>query len=559
MNNTSNTLIPASTANNQVSAAGADTVLVDATFDQHQLDQAFKPSALPIQETVSDLQLESPVSETAQISNPESVPPEALTGVLVTEAPIFVTFTMPEALIDPVVIDAPPVIPPEVKSISNVELGWTILSLAWPVMVELLLVYFVEFFDTWLSGRFGIEATSAIGSAAYTTWLASLMFSMVGIGGAAMVSRAWGAGNRAEAQRISNQALLCGSVLGLVFAAVAYSLAPWVSVFLQMKGEQAVIATRYLQFDIMSYPFLCISLIGSGLLRGTGSMRIPMFVLGSVSVLNMIFSTVFVYGIGSWKGFGIDGIVMGTILSRFLGAVGIFLTFAWGKAALRLKWSELRFTSDITPRLLNVGIPAALEGVFCWGAHFYFLRIINEIGPVAFASHVVGVQVEGIGVMFANALGQATSTLVGQSLGASDEKRAMRISRVACVLVAVTSVVISTTLYLGASTIFQVMHDDPEVHLMGPPAMKLLAFIELPFCLLMVMTYALRGAGATRLTVVLSIFSLYCLRLPFAWLFGVYWQGGLVGAWIGMGIDIYFRAIVLAIIYRQGKWLKTSV
>ena len=74
----------------------------------------------------------------------------------------------------------------------------TLFLLALPILAEQFLNFCVGFVDTWLSGRISAEATSAIGTAAYVGWLASLLFALVGTGTTALVSRYWGSGDHSD-------------------------------------------------------------------------------------------------------------------------------------------------------------------------------------------------------------------------------------------------------------------------------------------------------------------------------------------------------------------------
>ena len=434
-----------------------------------------------------------------------------------------------------------------------------LLMLTAPVLVEQLLVFLVEFFDTYLSGRFGVEATSAIGAAAYITWLACLMFCMVSVGSVALVARNWGAGKFEEANRIAGQSVLLGAVLGSLFACFAFFMAPYLCGFLQMEGKRFEIGSRYLQLDSISYPFLCLSLVGAGVIRGTGAMRITMLILGSVSIMNVIFSLTFVYGIGSWSGMGIDGIVTGTILSRFLGCMGMIGVMFSGWGTLKLNRSHLEPDLTQIRRIMNIGLPAAFEGILTWGGQFIFLRIINTISDAAFAAHVVGVQMEGISTLFAISIGQTTATMVGQSLGANRRDLAIKYCQQACKITILIAFCFNVFYFLAAEQICRVMHDSPAVQQIGTPAIKLLGFFQIPFCLLIVMMFTLRGVGATRLTLIISIIGLYLFRIPFAYFFGVYMEMGLVGAWIGMGMDVVIRCLWVSIVMIKGRWLETRI
>src|SRR4051812_10604921 len=88
--------------------------------------------------------------------------------------------------------------------------------LALPVLGEQLLTFCIGFFDVYLSGRLGKVETSAIALSAYVSWLASLIFSLVGTGTTAVIAREWGAGRFDDARRVAGRSLVLAPIIGVL-------------------------------------------------------------------------------------------------------------------------------------------------------------------------------------------------------------------------------------------------------------------------------------------------------------------------------------------------------
>jgi len=271
--------------------------------------------------------------------------------------------------------------------------------LALPILAEQFLSFCVGFVDTWLSGRINAAATSAIGTAAYVGWLASLLFGLVGTGTTALVSRYWGSGDQTEANRIANRSIMLAAILGMLTCILFYSAAPLLARFLDMRGEQYRIAVHYLRIDAFGHFFSGISFIGAAALRGSGDTRSPMLIFGLVSLMNLILSPLLVFGLGPIPAFGVDGIVFGTIMARVSGGVLMFVSLSRGLSGLKLSRKEFTLRGDLVRRILRIGAPAAIDGVLIWTAQIFFLKIINSINktqPGAFAAHMIGIEMEAI-------------------------------------------------------------------------------------------------------------------------------------------------------------------
>ncbi len=452
-------------------------------------------------------------------------------------------------------------------SIVHGNLRSTLFVLALPILAEQFLNSFVGFVDTFLSGHvtpdahseLNRHATAAIGVAAYVGWLASLLFAFVGVGTTALVSRHWGAGEYEQANRIANRSMLLALLLGLVVFCLLYTSAPVLASFLEMEGVRFRVAVRYLQIDAIGHIFGSLSIIGAAALRGTGDTRSPMLVLGLVSLLNMIVSLLLVFGLGPLPRLGIDGIVAGTVTARFCGGVLMSIVLLRGISGLKLLRSELTLRGNEVRRILRMGVPAGIDGIVIWAGQFLFLKIINKIGDVPFAAHVVGIQVEAITYLPAVAWGYAAATMTGQALGHRDADRAKRVGREAVLQCSLLALVISVAFFGGATSIYTFMHNDLAVREIGIPGLRLLALFQIPLAISIVYVHALRGAGDTQYPMMINVLGVLGVRLPVAYLLGVTFEGGLYGAWIGMCADVAVRAVLVTVRHRSGRWVTTKV
>ncbi|MEM1063382.1 MAG: MATE family efflux transporter, partial [Planctomycetota bacterium] len=309
-----------------------------------------------------------------------------------------------------------------------------------------------------------------------------------------------------------------------------------------------------------------------------GDMRTPLYVLGGLNVVNVFASMVFVYGpppaFGfDFIGFGPVGIIYGTIVAKLLGAAAILGVLASHRSpALRLVPRWMRPDRRAIARVLKIGLPAAAEGLVMWVGQFVFLGLVATVGRRAgvsedveadarafIAAHFVGIRVEGISYLPAFAWGAAAATMTGQAIGAGRPKLGVTAGHIAAGQASVLGAVLSLVFVFGADAIFAVMHDDPQVRAVGAPALRMIGFFQIPLVLAIVYVQALRGAGDTRWPLAMTVSGVYGLRLPLAYLGGMYWVGGLVGVWVGMAVDIAARAIVAAVRYRGEAWTRTRV
>ena len=444
------------------------------------------------------------------------------------------------------------------------DLRRTLLHLALPVLLEQFLSFCVGLYDTILAGHLPREissaATGAVGVGAYVGWLASLLFSFVATGTTALVARARGAGDYDDANRVLNRSYALGLLLGVLVLVVNITFArPMATFVLTGGGEVIDITTRYLRLDAIGLLFSSVGYVGSAALRGCGNMRTPMLIFGAVNIINVIASTLLVYGPGPIPAMGVDGIVTGTIIARCSGGLLMTAVLIRGVSNLKLIPSELQVRGAVVGRILRIGIPAALDGVVMWCGHYVFLRIIGGFGEAAFAAHVVGIRVEAITYLPAVAWAAAAATMIGQSLGAGDSPRARRAGHEAVLQCGLLGIVITGVFFFGAEAIYAFMHNSPDVVAVGAPPFRVAALFQIPLIVGIVYIGGLRGAGDTRIPMWITLITTLGVRLPVAWFCGVVLEWGLYGAWIGMCADMFLRGLLAALRFTLGGWLHVRV
>jgi len=283
-----------------------------------------------------------------------------------------------------------------------------------------------------------------------------------------------------------------------------------------------------------------------------------------VSVVNILVSTLLVFGLGPVRPMGVYGIVGGTVAARVCGGVLMLLVLWKGWSGLHIDRRWLTLRDPMLKRILRIGVPGALDGWVMWIGHFAFLWIISKLGDgdfesAAFAAHIIGIEIEAITYLPAVAWGQAASTLIGQSLGAHRPERAQRTGHEAVFQCGLLGILITAAFYFGAEWIYETMHETIAVQEVGAPAFRMVSFFQIPLIAGIIYVHSLRGAGDSRTPLRITLFSMFCVRLPLAYYCGIVLHGGLMGAWIGMCADMLLRCVLSTFVYLRGNWVQTEV
>jgi putative MATE family efflux protein len=436
------------------------------------------------------------------------------------------------------------------------------LRLVWPVLVEQLLVMAVGFSDTLLAGHY-LEPRhlAAMTVISYTLWLLPNLFSFVAIGALAMTARFVGGGQWREANQVTNQSYVLGGMLAAAFTVTGLVLRDRLAGILQLEGEAAVLATRYLQFLIPMLPLIMFEAVGIACLRGAGNMVVGLVTMIVVNAVNISLSWSLLLGLGPLPQLGWDALPIGTACGHAIGGLIPFIVLASGRTGLRLRWSMLRPDPDLMRRILRIGIPGGIDVVSITFCQMVFLSIIDQLGTVAAAAHGVAIRIESLAYLPGYAFQVAAATLCGQYLGARDYRQANRS--------VMTAGAISGSLLLGVGLALfffprQLVGlflgpDQAAVALVAPTLLRIVAIAMPPLAIMQVLTGALRGAGDTRWPLAFTFIGFLVVRLPLAWLLSHTWGWGIQGAWYAMATDVIVRCLLIAHRFLHGGWKRIEV
>jgi putative MATE family efflux protein len=458
---------------------------------------------------------------------------------------------------------------------------WQVLRLAWPVLVQQLLILSVSISDRYLSGHLRADdsgellaAQAAQTTAEYLAWFISSYAVLVSAGSTALVARFVGAGDRDGATRATGQSILLGAGLGLAGTVVGLAGRPALLELLQLRGEAAALAASYLRPLFALLAFQLVEQAGIACLVGAGDTVTGMVVLGGVAVLNVPLAWTCFYGVGPVPGLGFTGIAVGTALSHTLGAVAVLTILARGRAGLRLRPALLVPDAGLLRRLLHVSIPAGADSLSVAAGQLWFVGIVNGLGDAAGGAHGIALRWEALGYLSGAAFGTAAMALVGQNLGADRPDQAARSGWMAFALGGTVMSLMGAVFFTFAPAMFRLFCPDPGQQPIidaGVPVLRLVAFAMPALASCIIFTAALRGAGDTRVPVLFTWVGFFAVRIPLAYVLTREridlgelgsWPGGnfgLLGAWLAMFADLQVRGLFFMRRFLGGRWQRVRV
>ncbi len=445
--------------------------------------------------------------------------------------------------------------------------------LSGPVLLEQLLNALVGFVDTWLTGHFipGEAPLAAVGLMSYTMWLLPSLFASIAIGSTALIARFVGAGDMRLARQALHQSLFCGIILaGLVFAALQVFDVLYISA-LNLRGPAAELALRYLHYITPVIPAMMLVQVGIACLRGAGDTISGFVAMACLNVVNMVVGALLVTGWGPFPCYGWDGLAIGTAAGYVTGAVVVLVWLLRGQAGLQLRGTELKPSLAMIRRLLRVGVPGGADVAAVLACQLWFVRIINGLGTLPAAAHMLAIRVESLAYLPGVAFQVAAATMVGQYLGDNDPRRAMRGVVAACAAACGFMIAAGFLFYFGAAhfTAFFTGSYENETAITAVPLLQLAAWAMPCLAITMVLSGALRGAGDTRWPFYITLIGFLGVRIPLAMIVtsqavalpvgGFSIPAGVYGAWCAMVLDLAVRTVISLGRLFHGGWRSAQV
>lgn len=396
-------------------------------------------------------------------------------------------------------------------------------------------------------GIVGTEALAAMGFAFPITITLFAFAGGIGTGASSVIARAIGSGNREDAARLVTHAQLLTVAVGVILGILGVTFAEQIVGGLGAKGVVQQMTIEYLQVYMLGFPFFMLGMVGSTLLRATGSAASPGIVMAIGSGLQIAFGPVLIFGWFGFPAMGIAGAAWAYVASRTLS---VFIYWALLRNARMLRWNAdhlLQSWRDI----LHVGAPAIASGLIMPVSMLIITRLLAQHGHEVVAGYNVASRVETMAHMILWSASSSVEPFVGQNWGARNYdrvKRALILCNRFCLGWGVFTFVM---MMLFGRMIVGAIDDDPVV---GEVAWSFFLIIPLSIGFMGMMQIASSCFNARGLPVppfTISVVRTFVMYVPLA-----IWANGLWG-YQGIFLATAFTNVVVGL--AAWRWNQRSV
>ena len=430
-----------------------------------------------------------------------------------------------------------------------------IVSLSIPSILAQISFVTMFFIDQAMVGRIGVEAAAACGLVESSTWLFASLTSAASMGFSVQVAHAIGANDFQRARQVFRHALVCNLIFGFVIGLFGLSICRQLPYWLGGGEDIAHDATLYFAVFMCVQPFFQLLNLSGAMLKSSGNMRIPSIMSIATCIMDVVFNYIFIFQ----AHLGVLGAALGTALSIVIGGLiqAWFAIFRSRILNLRQDKVSFHWVPDYLRNALKIASPMALQSILMSSAQIVSTMIVAPLGNLAIAANTFAITAESLCYMPGYGIGDAATTLVGQSKGAGRHGLCRSLAWMAVGSGMVVMAFMATLMYVFAPELMGLMTPIKEICDLGAQCLRIEAFAEPMFAASIVAYSVCVGAGDTLKPAAINLFSMWGLRLTMAYMLAQTY--GLQGVWTAMALELTARGLMFLVRLWKGNWLKTKL
>lgn len=429
----------------------------------------------------------------------------------------------------------------------------SVMTLALPVTVSSLLQRTEGIIAVFLVGGLGAIPIAAVGLGQLLAFIATTLVSGLSVGTNVVIAQLWGARRHEDAGQAARHFLWLAMLASMLLVGFGLSLNRLAMELLGAQPEVIALAMPYSTLIFLVIPFTVFLQVLSSLLQGTGDTRTPMYAMILVNALHVLVAYPLIYGLWGLPAFGVKGAAMAVGIAEAIGTA--FLVHRCRplfRSSALVRW-------DLVRTIWHIGAPVSGERIVQQAGILVYTKIVLIYGTVSYAAHQVGLSIESLSFLPGYGFAIAAATMVGQSIGAGKYQRAKienwEANRMATFVMSGMGLVF----FFFPYALLRAFTSDEAVIDLGTVFLQIVALLQVPLALTMVLAGSLRGAGDTRFIMVATMIGMWAVRVPIAFVAGAWLQLGVFYVWLAMIADWTLRMVLMLWRYRSERWKAIQV
>ena len=425
-----------------------------------------------------------------------------------------------------------------------------------PLIVDQFLQVAVGLSDSIMVARVGEAAVSGVSLVDTVMLLIINIFTALATGGAVIAGQYLGrkdpkTGCEATAQLFNFTFLF--SIFIMILGYLGQNVILY-HVFGKIEPEVMKDSRTYLLIVLSSIPMIAMYNAGAAIFRAMGNSNIAMKTSLLMNSINVFGNALLIFGFHR----GVEGVAIPTVVSRGVACVVILILLNNQEHELHILYPyPFKIKWNVLKKILYIGIPNGLENSMFQLGKIAVLSLVSGLGTASLAANAVGNNIANFAILPGMSFGFALLTVCAQCVGAGDfeqvkyyTKHMLRVEYL-CLIASNLIVILALPFILSVYNL-----SDEAARYANDIILYHAACVVTIWPLSFTLPNTLRAAADVKITMVLSIISMWVFRFGFSYLLTMVFHMGIFGVWVAMTIDWLVRGIFFVCRYRSGRWQK---
>ena len=431
-----------------------------------------------------------------------------------------------------------------------------LISFAIPLLLGNLFQQLYNTVDAWCVGNFSSnEAYSAVGNVGPVINMLIGTFMGLASGAGVVISQFYGAKQFDKVRKAVHTAIALTFLLSVVFTVLGITITPFMLKLMKMPDEVFSEAKTYLVIYFSGVTGLLIYNMGAGILRAVGDSKRPFIYLLTAAVTNTVLDILFV---AVFK-MGVIGVAVATIIAQGISAVLVMITLLKSDSHIKVHIKEIRISAEQIKLIMRVGIPAALQMAITAFSNVFVQSYVNFFGVDCMSGWSTYIKLDQFMFLPMQSVSLAATTFMGQNLGIGNVDRAKKGVRVASYMALICTALIMLPLVIFAPFFGGIFNDKPEVIEYSTLLLRWMSPFYLLCCFNQVYSAALRGAGNSRVPMIIMICSFVVFRQIYLFVMANFICNEIIPIAMGYPAGWALCSAMTLIYYKKTDLLKTKL
>ena len=425
-----------------------------------------------------------------------------------------------------------------------------------PLMLGNLLQQLYNMVDTWVVGNYvDGEAFSAVGTVGPILTLLISFFTGFASGAGVVVSQFFGAKRFDDVKKSVHTAVLMTLIIGAAISVVGIALVPLLLEMMKMPMEVRDEASEYLTIYFAGALGLVIYNMGSGILRSVGDSTKPFYFLAVSALTNTVLDLVFVLCFDM----GVAGVAYATIIAQGVSAMLVIITLIRTSSCVKLDFGAMRIDGKILSKIVKIGLPIGLRLGITAFSNVFVQSYINYFGKEVMGGWTAYSKIDQFVLLPMQSISVASTTFVGQNLGAKNPARAKKGVNIAVLTASVATVLISIPAIVLAPTLVEFFNKDAQIIEFGTMFLRWITPFYVLSCVNQIYSGALNGAGKSAASMIIMLSSFVGFRQIYLFVMANFISNTIIPISMSYPAGWLVCSTCMLIYYRKADFSKSKI